>query len=80
LSSTPWSGNILSPEERSRMEKLMAAAGADAGEEAPLVWLRMESQETSGTGPPMVRWQGFPGDEDRILATSEYHAPAVEWF
>ena len=74
--SVVW--QYLSLEERSRVEQLIRQAGAAAKENAPLVWLRMEPLET-GLGAPVLRWQGFPGGEDRTLATSSYHAPSVCW-
>jgi hypothetical protein len=39
----------------------------------------MEPQESAGIGPPELRRRGCPGGEERVLATSSYHAPSVLW-
>jgi hypothetical protein len=75
--SVVW--QYLSAEEKRQVERVIAEAGARATDEAPLVWLRMEPQESAGIGPPELRRRGFPGGEERVLATSSYHAPSVLW-
>ena len=67
----------LEPEEREAVVHAIADAGAQARENAPLYWLRMEP-----TGPlrdMTVRMTRWPGGEDRFLATAGAHGDPVHW-
>ena len=76
--SVVW--QYLSPSEQAQIEASIVDAGAHASHETPLVWLRMEPVDASGRGAPILRWRGYPEGQDRVLATSTYHAPEVRWF
>lgn len=52
-------------------------AGARATRDAPLAWLRMEPSEDQKIVE--VRLRTWPGDDDRLVATSGYHGTAVRW-
>lgn len=51
--------------------------GARATSGAPLAWLRMEPSEDQKIVE--VRLRTWPGDDDRLIATSGYHGTAVRW-
>lgn len=60
---------------RDRLRSALAAAGARATPDAPLAWLRMEP-----AGPVAdVRLTSWPGGEEEVLATAEYHGVPVYW-
>ncbi len=59
--------------ERRDFEQRLAAAGEDAEEETPLVWLRMEPAGEMAE----VRITRWPGGEDRLLARVGYHGDPV---
>jgi len=60
---------------RDRLRAALAEAGARATAGAPLAWLRMEP-----AGPLAdVRLTWWPGGEERVLATAEYHGVPVYW-
>jgi hypothetical protein len=63
----------LPEEERRDFERRLAAAGEDAGEDAPLFWLRMEPAGEMAE----VRITRWPGGEDRFLARVGYHGDPV---
>jgi hypothetical protein len=52
-------------------------AGARATRDAPLAWLRMEPSADQKIVE--VRLRTWPGDDDRLIATSGYHGTAVRW-
>ena len=60
---------------RDRLRAALAEAGARATADAPLAWLRMEP-----AGPVAdVRLTTWPGGEEEVLATAEYHGIPVYW-
>ena len=60
---------------RDRLRAALAEAGARATADAPLAWLRMEP-----AGPVAdVRLTSWPGGEEEVLATAEYHGIPVYW-
>lgn len=58
-----------------RMRAALHDAGRRATAEAPLSWLRMEPAGTVAD----IRLQSWPHGEDRLLGTSGFHGPPVEW-
>jgi hypothetical protein len=66
----------LSPEDRARIERAMAAAGEAATGDHPLAWLRFEPAHDAAE----VRLQLWPRGEDRLLARSGFHGKPVCWF
>ena len=58
-----------------RMRAALHDAGRRATAEAPLHWLRMEPAGTVAD----IRLQSWPHGEDRLLGTSGFHGPPVEW-
>jgi hypothetical protein len=65
----------LSPDEQERMLAVLGDAGGRATRNAPLAWLRMEA-----AGPTAeIRLTMWPGGRRRVLGTSNYHGPPVEW-
>jgi hypothetical protein len=65
----------LDDEERHRLTKVLADAGARATSEAPLAWLRMEA-ERELTRLDATLW---PGGESRLIARAGYHGRPVHW-
>jgi len=60
---------------RDRMRAALGKAGADAGDDAPLAWLRLEP-----SGPVAdLRLTWWPGGTEEVLATSGYHGTPVHW-
>lgn len=60
---------------RDRLRAALTEAGARATADAPLAWLRMEP-----AGPVAdVRLTSWPGGEEEVLATAEYHGVPVYW-
>jgi hypothetical protein len=66
----------LSREEQDGLVRSLERAGAAATSDAPIAWLRMEGRDLERTD---VRLRLWPGGEDRLLATSGYHAQRVDW-
>jgi len=64
----------LSTGEREDFRQTIADAGARAGPEAPLAWLRMEPDGSRAA----IRMTTWPGGEDRLLARAGYHGSPVE--
>lgn len=62
-------------DERARIDARVRAAGARAGPEAPLAWLRVESPGFEFCEVKLLAW---PGGEDRLLARGHHHAAWVE--
>ncbi|MCU1430131.1 MAG: hypothetical protein JWL83_4131 [Actinomycetia bacterium] len=52
-------------------------AGALAGPDAPLAWLRLEP--ATGMTHTELRCTTWPGGEERLLATAGFHAGRVHW-
>lgn len=65
----------ISEPERERIRALIQGAGARASRKSPLAWLRMEAEDNQLE----IRLRIFPGFEERVVATSQPHAPAVHW-
>jgi len=60
---------------RDRMRAALGNAGDDAGDDAPLAWLRLEP-----AGPVAdLRLTWWPGGTEEVLATSGYHGTPVHW-
>lgn len=58
-----------------RMREAIERAGAAATSGAPIGWLRMEPAGVVAD----VRLRLWPGGEDRVLGTTDYHGPPVHW-
>ena len=69
-------------DQRQRIDRAMAAAGAQATPDCPLAWIALESDRTLLNHGLRVRvWKG-DGDqdgEDRLLATAHAHGAWIEW-
>jgi len=65
----------LGEDEATRLESLLADAGARASAAAPLAWLRMEP----GPSAMEVRLTTWPGGAERLLATAGAHGRPVHW-
>jgi hypothetical protein len=70
----------LAHEERAAVDATIAAAGAEATSDAPLVrlWLEPEKKAQS-TFRFLVERTTWPGGESRILAECLGHGPPVRW-
>jgi hypothetical protein len=68
----------LTSEDRDDLTATMHAAGAEATEDVPLVWARMEpsTDPLQGFGVSVMCW---PGGEETLLARSGDHGPPVRW-
>lgn len=76
MHSVVW--QYIQPEERARIEALMAEAGARATEEAPLAWVSLEADRDTHRHELAVRyWPG--GEQWQNLATAHPHGAWVEW-
>lgn len=58
-----------------RMRSALTDAGGRATDDAPLYWLRMEPAGEVAD----LRLRRWPGGDDRLLGTSGFHGPPVEW-
>jgi hypothetical protein len=66
---------------------IIEEAGQAATPHAPLAWLRMEPGMEPGMEPrqqpasndPEVRLRIYPGVDQRVIATTTFHAAAVRW-
>ena len=58
-----------------RMRSALAAAGDRATPDAPLFWLRMEPAGVVAD----LRMRSWPGGDDRVLGTTGFHGPPVDW-
>lgn len=67
--------------EQARVTGLIEEAGQAATPNAPLAWLRMEPQMEPrgerGSTEPEVRLRIYPGFDERVIATTTFHVPAV---
>jgi hypothetical protein len=61
--------------EQERIRAAMTEAGARGGDDAPLAWLRMES-DGADTRVDVTTW---PGGQERLLARAGYHGRPVRW-
>jgi hypothetical protein len=62
---------------QSRIATMIEAAGAEAGEEAPLAWLRFEKLRDDEKYS--LRLRLWPNGEDRLLAWCHPHGSSVRW-
>jgi hypothetical protein len=53
----------------------LVAAGERASDDAPLYWLRMEPAGVVAD----LRLRSWPGGDDRLLGTTGFHGPPVDW-
>lgn len=58
-----------------RMRAALTRAGERATADAPLFWLRMEPAGVVAD----LRLRAWPGGEDRLLGTTGFHGPPVDW-
>jgi hypothetical protein len=65
----------LATSERERVTEIIQEAGRAATSAAPLAWLKMEP----GGGQAEVRLRIWPGFQERVIASTGFHAPAVRW-
>jgi hypothetical protein len=73
--SITW--QYLTDDERATAEAALAAAGARAGRDAPLAWLRLEpSPDLTHAELRLTTW---PGGDERLLAQCHYHFGPVRW-
>lgn len=74
--SITW--QYLEPDDQDRVRRRLAAVGARTDERSPLAWLRLEpAQEPSPFAE--LRLTTWPGGQERLLATSGFHAGRVRW-
>ena len=70
----------LAPDERDRVEAVLAAAGARADDRAPLYRLTMEPERVGqGSFDFHLELMSWPGGGSRILADCQGHGPPVRW-
>ena len=72
----------LTPDERDRVDKVLAAAGARADDASPLHRLTMEPEpERVGQGSFEFHLEltSWPGGGSRILAVCQGHGPPIRW-
>jgi hypothetical protein len=69
----------LAESERVRVTGIIEGAGQAATPHAPLGWLRMEPRGEAGGNEPEVRLRIYPGFDERVIATTTFHVPAVRW-
>jgi hypothetical protein len=65
----------VAPGSRDRMRAALWRAGRRATPDAPLAWLRFEPAGPVGD----LRLTWWPGGEETVLATAEYHGVPVYW-
>jgi hypothetical protein len=68
----------LDAEIRAAVRKTLDDAGARATSETPLAWLRLEPGPPNFF-PPELRLTRWPGGDERLLATAEFHVGPVRW-
>ena len=66
----------LSEAERAGVTRAVHAAGERSRGDAPLAWLRMEGASLKQAELRVSLW---PGGEDRLLGTCEFHGAWVRW-
>lgn len=70
----------LAPDERDRVDGVLAAAGARADDRAPLHRLTMEPERVGhGSFDFHLELTSWPGGGSRILADCQGHGPPVRW-
>jgi hypothetical protein len=65
----------VSRDARDRMRSALRGAGARATPDAPVAWLRFEP--AGDVGDLRLTW--WPGGDETVLATAEYHGVPVYW-
>jgi hypothetical protein len=65
----------LSEGGRADLLRVIEGAGQRASDDAPFAWLRFEP----GGDQAELRLTTWPGGVSRLLATSAYHGPPVDW-
>jgi hypothetical protein len=65
----------VAPGSRDRMRAALWRAGRRATPDAPVAWLRFEPAGPVGD----LRLTWWPGGEETVLATAEYHGVPVYW-
>jgi hypothetical protein len=67
-------------ETAAAVTKAMAEAGAAAGPDSPLAWLRLEpNPETYAPAELKVTLWNGSGPQERLLATTSFHGGAIAW-
>ena len=69
----------LEPAERSRVDDVLADAGARASEQAPLAHLTLEPDAQVVVDRFLVELTSWPGGEGRVLAECTGHGPPITW-
>ena len=69
----------LGESERARVTGIIEQAGQAGTSDAPLAWLSMEPRAEPGNNEPEVRLRIYPGFDERVIATTTFHLPAVRW-
>lgn len=67
----------LSPEKRERIAQAFETAGATATEDAPLVWMYMESEDHPAGA--VLKQTVWPGGTQETLGLADYHGRWVDW-
>lgn len=67
------------PEGQARIRAWLAAAGAEATEDAPLAWLSFEAASGSVDRRPALDLTIWPGGETRRLAICQPHGAEIDW-
>lgn len=65
------------PGVQARIDRMMAAAGKQATDRAPLAWLAMEADEAKGSAAVTLRL--WPGDRHFTLGRAGFHGQFVDW-
>ncbi|MFL5295670.1 MAG: DUF2332 domain-containing protein [Phenylobacterium sp.] len=68
----------MTPEAQAALTAAIAALGAQASEDAPFAWLRMEPQPNN-IAVMDVRLTLWPGGDERLLAETHPHGAWVRW-
>ena len=69
----------LDPAERSRLDRVLADAGARADVTAPLAHLTLEPEQGVGVDRFLVELTSWPGGGTRLLADCGGHGPPITW-
>jgi hypothetical protein len=67
----------LGAEAQERITEELMQRGAKASVEAPLAWLRLETEP--GAARPGLRLTLWPGGEERLLGLGDYHGRRMTW-
>ena len=69
----------LDPDERTRLDAVLADAGQRATDEAPLAHLTLEPDKGGGDDGFLVALTRWPGGGTRVLADCGGHGPPITW-